>query len=71
MKDMEAKTPNMEMKVPQPLQNKFAIEDLKNRINYLERKIRILEVLVNKFAVANGIKVETFQNGLVVISQIG
>jgi len=44
---------------------------LENKINYLERKIRILEVLVGKFATANGIKVESYQDGLVVISQIG
>lgn len=43
---------------------------LENKINYLERRIRILEVLVGKFATICGIKVESFQDGLVVISEL-
>lgn len=51
--------------------NKMHIEDLEKQINYLAIKIKILEILVGKLAAANGIKVEKFQDGLVVISQIG
>ena len=48
--------------------NKF--KSLEYRMKKLEVSIRILEVLAQKFANENGIRVERFQDGLVIISQL-
>ena len=44
--------------------------NLENRVTSLEKAVNILTVLCNEYAKRNGIKVERFQNGLVVISQM-
>ena len=43
---------------------------LENRIKALETSVRTLEVVTGKLALANGIKVERYTGGLIVISQI-
>ena len=43
---------------------------LEYRIKQLETSVRILEIIADRYARQNGIKVERFQDGLVVISQI-
>lgn len=46
------------------------IDTLEVKVENLETSVRILEVVVGKLAMANGIKVERFVDGLVVISQV-
>jgi len=66
----ESKQP-MQGKQIEPVEiNKLHIETLEIKIKRLEIRIEILEVLLGKLAMANGIRVEKFQNGLVVISDI-
>jgi len=71
MKKNEAKIPDMEKEVPQSLQNKFAIGDLERRVKALEANNIVLTALCDNYAKQSGIRVERYQNGLVVISQIG
>ena len=60
------KEPTQEIKQPET----DKIEILKSRIKNLETLVRTLEVVTGKLALANGIKVERYTNGLIVISQI-
>lgn len=46
------------------------IETLENKVERLEKNVVILEVLAGKLAQVNGFKIEKYQNGLTVISQI-
>ena len=46
------------------------IETLENKVERLEKNVVILKILVGKLAQVNGFKIEKYQNGLVVISQI-
>jgi len=41
---------------------------LEDRVKRLEKQVRILETVVGRIAKANGIEVEIFQDGLVIIS---
>lgn len=59
-----------EQPIPLNLQNKIKIQDLERRVKRLEASVRILETLAQQYCKANGIKVERYQDGLVVISQI-
>jgi len=62
----EAKKTQLE----QPDMNKFHIEDLERKMARLEKSVSLLEILIGKFAERSGIKVEKFQNGLVIVSHI-
>jgi hypothetical protein len=53
-----------------PQKNGYKIEDLKARVLRLEKAVSILEIVAGKIAMANGLKVEKFQNGIVIISQM-
>ena len=68
-KDMETKIPDME--IPEELKNKFAIGDLERRVKALEANNIVLTALCDNYAKRSGIRVERYQNGLVVITQIG
>jgi hypothetical protein len=50
--------------------NGYKIEDLKARVMRLEKAVSILEIVAGKIAMANGLRIEKFQNGVVIISQI-
>ena len=55
--------------VPLELRNKLKIECLERRVKQLETSVRILDVIALQYAKANGIKIERFQD-LVIISQV-
>ena len=50
--------------------NRVAIDNLISRVRTLENNNIILTALCNNYAKRSGIKVERFQNGLVIISEI-
>ena len=54
-----------------PELNKWRIQDLERKVNHLAREIEILNTLTGKLAFANGLKIERYQNGLVIFTQIG
>lgn len=58
-----------ESQPPLDLQNKFAIQTLERQVKQLESRVRILDVIALQYAKANGIKIERFQD-LVIISQV-
>ena len=51
-------------------QNKFDIRDLERKVKMLEDSVRMLESLARIYIKENGIRVERFQDGLVIISRI-
>lgn len=52
------------------LEAEVKIHNLEDRVANLEKTINILTILCNEFAKKHGIRVEKFQNGIVVISQM-
>jgi len=48
--------------------DKYQIKILTDRIERLEKSYSVLEIIVNKLAMINGVKIEKYQNGLVIIS---
>lgn len=53
-----------------PELNKWHIQDLERKVNHLAREIEILNILIGKLAFVNGLKIERYQNGLMIISEL-
>ena len=45
-------------------------KDMERKVNYLTREIEILNILIGKLAFVNGLKIERYQNGLMIISEL-
>ena len=56
--------------IPLDIENEFKIRQLEEKVKALDSTIRTLTVLCDKLAKMNGIKVERYADGLIVISQI-
>lgn len=56
--------------VESPDMNKWHIQDLERKVNHLAREIEILNILIGKLAFVNGLKIERYQNGLMIISEL-
>jgi len=61
---MKETTEDIRIKV----ETEVKIDNLQTRITSLERTVNFLTILCNEYAKRNGIKVERFPNGVVVIS---
>jgi len=61
---MKETTEDIRIKV----ETKVKIDNLQARITSLEKAVSILTILCNEYAKRNGIKVEKYPNGVVVIS---
>jgi len=51
-------------------ENKAEIISLTNRVENLEKAIRILDVLAQRYCKQNGIQVQRFVDGLTVITEV-
>jgi len=56
--------------MPEDKIHRYEFRNLENRVTNIEKTINVLTILCNEYAKRNGIKVEKFQNGIVVISQM-